>query len=420
MNFRQALVIGAARYPANALDNAADDAVRVAQAFRARSFEVVTVLDPDAETLQAALDNFKPIARTAELAAIFLAGHAVERHGSGYFLPIDVDFPLQPARLAITAFSLNAFVEATEGARSRIVVLDACRNWPEEATEARRVLADLDQLVLDERSWRDLLLAYSTSAATQAGDGASEMGSVFSAALCRHLRDHSLTVDECFRRVSQDVLFNRRGQQPWTYSSLAETLSFSDLPRFSAVQRHAVPNPEQLSLGAWTAMDAGGQGVILGVGDAAAWTVSLRGIERGCRTGKDRLMGAADTGRRLLLAGSEGALYEAGVRRSPVLDLDMTYSHGVTASPLGETAVYYGAGSARVLRMKSKSIKVIASYAVDFEIYASLYLPDGPVWIAGEHGRICELDPTSSNASLRDVAQVCRHVNMMAVAPSGD
>ncbi|TGR35838.1 caspase family protein, partial [Mesorhizobium sp. M1C.F.Ca.ET.195.01.1.1] len=92
------------------------------------------------------------------------------------------------------------------------------RNWPHDPDEARRTSNDLEELVADERSWSNLLLAYATSATRDAGDGAKGMGSAFSNALCRHLLDHSLTVDECFRRVSQDVVAQRNDQQPWTYS----------------------------------------------------------------------------------------------------------------------------------------------------------------------------------------------------------
>jgi uncharacterized caspase-like protein len=93
LNGRRALVIGAISYPGAPLDNAVDDAVRVAAALVARGFTVTTVLNPDGATIDAALGAFAPAAKLAELALVFLAGHAVERHGSGYFLPVDVQFP---------------------------------------------------------------------------------------------------------------------------------------------------------------------------------------------------------------------------------------------------------------------------------------------------------------------------------------
>lgn len=125
MNGRRALVIGASAYPGRELDNAVGDAGRVAGALRARGFSVSIVLDPNQAAIDAALTAFKPAAQTAELALIYLAGHAVERHGSGYFLAVDFSFPPTAAALRYTAAGLNAFVEATNGAASRIVVCTA-------------------------------------------------------------------------------------------------------------------------------------------------------------------------------------------------------------------------------------------------------------------------------------------------------
>ncbi|TGQ96504.1 caspase family protein, partial [Mesorhizobium sp. M4B.F.Ca.ET.200.01.1.1] len=88
MNGRHALVIGAIAYPGQELENATSDAGHAADALRDRGFAVTTVFDPSLAAIDAALTNFKELAQTAELAVIFLAGHAVERHGRGYFLPI--------------------------------------------------------------------------------------------------------------------------------------------------------------------------------------------------------------------------------------------------------------------------------------------------------------------------------------------
>ncbi len=228
MNGRHALVIGANAYHDAALANAVDDARRVAAALRERGFSTSIALDPDQAAIDVALADFKLSAQTAELALIYLAGHAVERHGSGFFLPVDSEFPVTAARLRFTATCFNAFVEATNGAGSRIIVLDACRNWPHDPDEVRRTLNDLEELAADERDWPNLLLAYATSSTRTAGDGGKDQGSVFSSSLCRQLLDHDLTVDECFRRVSQDVVAHRHEQQPWTYSSLARTLSFTE------------------------------------------------------------------------------------------------------------------------------------------------------------------------------------------------
>lgn len=105
MNGRHALVIGAIAYPGAELDNAVGDAGRMADALRARCFSVSIVLDPDPAAIDIALAAFRPTVQAAELALIYLAGHDVERHGRGYFLPIDFGFSPTAASLRYSAAS---------------------------------------------------------------------------------------------------------------------------------------------------------------------------------------------------------------------------------------------------------------------------------------------------------------------------
>ncbi|MBB3952655.1 caspase family protein [Aureimonas jatrophae] len=417
MNERHALVIGADAYPGAELSNAVGDARRVAAALTMRGFSTEIVLDPELSAVESALADFRSVARNAELAMIYLAGHAVERHGNGFFLPVDFEFPLTVGRLRFMATPLNAFVDATEGAASRILVLDACRNWPHDPDEGRRTLHDLEELSADERSWPNLLLAYATSSTEKAGDGAEGQGSVFSRSLCRHLLDHALTVDECLRRVSQDVVAHRRGQQPWTYSSLASTQSFTDLPRFAVIQRHAVPNHDHSSLGTWTTMGVQRRSVFVGLGDSLAWNLDFAGSMQIPYHGEDRLVGAAVSGRRIYLSGSRGALYAVGVDGC-VLQIDVPHSNGLAASPTGDGFVHYGASFVSCLKTDPE-VEEIVRHDVGFDVYCCSYMPDGLVWIAGDEGRICEIDPRKPDGRTREIGRVRTHVNAMAVAPDG-
>lgn len=416
---RHALVVGAVDYLGQKLDNAVDDAVRIAKVLVARGFTVTSVHNPTKAEIDAALAEFSLRAQKSEIALVFLAGHAVERHGSGYFLPVDFQFPLTPGSLPYTALSLNSIIEATESAESRVIVLDACRNWPQDQDEERRVLNNLDQLIAGERDWPDLLLAYATSAKTTAGDGVSGAGSTFTNSLCKHLLDHSLTADECFRRVSQDVLSQRGKQQPWTYSSLTRTLSFTDLPRFSILQRYTIPNPKSFYGAGWSQVAADPRTVIVGLGDNLVWRVGISGLEKIHFLGEDLLTGAANFGEVLLIAGSEGTLYRAGSNTAPELDLEMKRSHGLKALPAGNGAVFYGT-SVYCLAFISNAMEITAQFDLGFEVYSCIYMPDGMVWVAGERGKICEIDPSNPEATVRDVVQLNCPVNAMAVTSNGE
>ena len=164
MTHRYALVVGVARYSDQPLLNAVDDTTRAAHALRQRGFETTVITDADARTIDAALESFSASVANSEIALIYCAGHAVERHGAGYFLPSDFPFPLSSSKVRHYGISLNNLISAPQSAQSAIVILDACRNWPADPLEQLRLSNDIDELVAEERTWRNVLLAYSTRA----------------------------------------------------------------------------------------------------------------------------------------------------------------------------------------------------------------------------------------------------------------
>ncbi|MDB5711580.1 MAG: hypothetical protein JWL96_3650 [Sphingomonas bacterium] len=410
---RHALVIGVDAYLGARLDNGVLDASKVAETLRRRAFSVTAVLNPDRDTLVSALSAFSEKIRVADWALIYLAGHAVERYGAGYFLPVDMSFPPTPSGLLYGAIGLNEFIAATDGARSRVVVLDACRDWPENSNHRTEIATDLEALSGAERDWPNLLLAYATSATTRAGDGVHGEGSAFTDSLCRNILKHSLAVDECFRHVAQDVVARRR-QQPWTYSSLQETLSFSDLPRFAAIQRHATPNPEQLS-SAWAEPNAFGDGVVVGMGDTRIWHFDLRGLSGIRHRGTGRFVGAANLEKWLLLAESTGKVFVGGNDRKPIVEVKVDPTFGLTAAPNGCGAVHYGAGIVTIMEEVGDQLKIASTHDVGFHVYCCTYLPDGAIWVAGGQGRVCEIDASG----VREVCRLRQHINSLAPAPNG-
>lgn len=143
--------------------------------------------------------DFASTVDDADIALIYLAGHAVEHFGPGFFLPRDFELPASPIKLMQRAPSLDTFVDATKSAKARVVVLDACRNWLEDSRDASVLEQALDQQRAGQASWSDLLLAYSTSSARRASDGPDGEGSGFCRAFCKLVANHSFDVDACFR-----------------------------------------------------------------------------------------------------------------------------------------------------------------------------------------------------------------------------
>jgi hypothetical protein len=156
------------------------------------------------------------------VALVFYAGHGLQVDGENYLVPIDAsiqreaDVPLQAMRLTDL---MNAL--AAVPSKSRIVILDACRNNPfsEINKTTGRGLA-----IVDAPSGS--LVSYSTAPGTEAqdGDGAN---SPFTAALLKVGQRQGMPIEQILKQVRQAVNeTTNRQQTPWESSSLTNDFSF--------------------------------------------------------------------------------------------------------------------------------------------------------------------------------------------------
>ena len=165
---RMALVIGNSNYQAAvSLSNPANDAKAVAEAFTRAGFEVTRLSDLTQMEMRRAVRDFS--ARIAEkgpdtIALVYYAGHGVQVDGENFLVPIDAriqresDVPIEALRLADIVKALE-----TVQSRTRIVMLDACRNNPFSSIGASgRGLAIVDAPT-------GSIVAYSTAPGTEAG-----------------------------------------------------------------------------------------------------------------------------------------------------------------------------------------------------------------------------------------------------------
>jgi len=219
---RVALVIGNGAYRAvPRLANPSADATAVAAALRAAGFATELVRDAGKAEMEGALRRFGAQADGAELAVFYFAGHGIQIGGANHLLPVDarlahardVDYELVDVPLVLRAM---------QGARARIVILDACRDNP-LAAQARgfsgtrsvgRGLARVDTVDLGT------LIAFSTSPGAVALDGTGR-NSPFTEALVQHMATPGLEVRQLMTRVRRSVVEATGGQQvPWDNSSL--------------------------------------------------------------------------------------------------------------------------------------------------------------------------------------------------------
>ena len=205
---RVALVIGNAAYeePEARLANSVGDARTVAEALNELHFDRVFLRkNLDREGMDRAVDDFIGQLRSDDVAVFYYAGHGLELDdGLNYLAPVDFSASydrVQARNRSLRADEVQARMEAA-GARTRIVILDACRDNPFERTRS------LTRGGLGQMAPRGGLVAY----ATEAGDTAADSG-LYARHLVAALRVPGVPAMELFTRVSEAVEADSGGAQ---------------------------------------------------------------------------------------------------------------------------------------------------------------------------------------------------------------
>lgn len=214
---RFALVIGNSNYDtAGSLPNAQNDAVLIAQSFRAMGFETEILIDADEDAFGAALDALATQHDDTDVVAVYFAGHGLQKDGVNYLVPVDAVLQTE-ASIEREAISLNTLIEVVKPIPISLIFLDACRNnpWADQmikrsisksrGTSVRRGFAVV-------RPQGDMMITYATLPNSVASDGAGD-NSPFARALARHIQTPDTEVSVLMKRVTKDVLDETLGDQ---------------------------------------------------------------------------------------------------------------------------------------------------------------------------------------------------------------
>ena len=134
---RIALVIGNAAYLNVPLKNPANDARDIAAALQKIGFTVTLLVDADLGAMNRAIRDFgNAIKRQDAVALFYFSGHGVQYQGANYLIPAraDIQSADELAYAAVNAEQVYAKMESS-GARTNIIILDACRNNPFPGSE---------------------------------------------------------------------------------------------------------------------------------------------------------------------------------------------------------------------------------------------------------------------------------------------
>jgi uncharacterized caspase-like protein len=223
---RIALVIGNSSYTSvTALPNPANDAKAMATFLSSAGFQVIQAPNLTQSDMRKTFGDFASMAAEKgpdTVALVFYAGHGLQVDGENFLVPVDAeiqregDVPLQATRLADLMKVLSSVPS-----KSRIVILDACRNNPFSAINktAGRGLAIVD-------APNGSLVAYSTAPGTEALDGDGEH-SPYTTAFMKIGQEPGLPIEQLLKRVRLNVSdATDRQQFPWESSSLTTEFSF--------------------------------------------------------------------------------------------------------------------------------------------------------------------------------------------------
>ncbi len=217
-----ALVIGNGAYAnANHLTNPANDARVVATALRQAGFSAIDLrTDLDLQAFQAALRHFAVRARGADIALIYFAGHGMEANGQNWLVPTDAKLTAD-TDLEFEAVRLESLLRVAEGARVRIVAVDACRDNPFVRSMSRTSTMYAASQGLASIEVDDFVIMYAAAARSTAEDGTSG-NSPFASALASRLLEPGVDVRLLAGKIRDDVLRETQGRQrPFVSTSIS-------------------------------------------------------------------------------------------------------------------------------------------------------------------------------------------------------
>lgn len=235
---RHAFIVGNASYvSAPHLQNPTNDARDLAQSLESLGYRVTLGLDVSRSKF---LESFQTFIRSLgpdDVALFYYAGHGLQIGGENYLFPVDVEVGSEAdARGRLVA--LNALLaDLSRSTKTRIVILDACRNNPfAEKLADSRPTRSAGQTRGLARVYAGVgsFIAYSTQPGNVALDG-QDRNSPFTEALLRHLAVPGGDVHAVMRRVRADVQRATSEQQvPWENSSLIDEMAFAEAVPSSA------------------------------------------------------------------------------------------------------------------------------------------------------------------------------------------
>jgi uncharacterized caspase-like protein len=219
-----ALVIGNGHYPdANApLTQPINDARALTAALRGNGFDVDVVEDASKDDMSRAIGRLKSKIKPNSVVMLFFGGYGVQVGRESYMIPIDAAI-WKESDVRRQGFSVEAVLDVmkAQGARAKLVVIDASRRNPYE----RRFRAFSHGLA--PISAPDNALILTSAMPGKVADDSQGAHSVLMSELLNNLDAQSADVETVFNRTRVAISRASDGAQiPQVSSSLSEDVRF--------------------------------------------------------------------------------------------------------------------------------------------------------------------------------------------------
>jgi hypothetical protein len=193
------------------LQTAVNDARAVGTALRGLGFSVILAENQSRRAMSEALLAFDKAVEPGDIALFFFAGHGFEIRGQNYLLPTDIPEVREGQEELIrdSAFPADRIIDRLQarGARTAVLVLDACRNNPFERSGGRGLKGSGGLAAMTPAE--GVFIMFSAGAKQTALDRLSNTdrasNSVFTRNLIHRLAEPDLTLVQIAKRLQIEV-----------------------------------------------------------------------------------------------------------------------------------------------------------------------------------------------------------------------
>ncbi|MFM2395330.1 MAG: hypothetical protein RLZZ546_3313 [Bacteroidota bacterium] len=222
-----ALVIGNNNYAKkeHVLTNAVNDAQDINTKLQALEYYTLNSFDCTTENFDGAIKNFATHLSNYDVGLFYFSGHGLQIEGKNFLTGIDTSF-IDESSAKYSSIPLDQIIEYMHksGAKTKILILDACRDNPLPNTFRGPAQSGLAPI----HAPKGTFIAFSTSPGEKARDYGAGRNSVYTGALLNHIDDINIPIEDMFKRVRTTVSNMTEGKQTsWEHTSMIGNYAFN-------------------------------------------------------------------------------------------------------------------------------------------------------------------------------------------------